>query len=220
MNALGDAFKELDAEKSLWQIYRASAQIRPSRFNIFAPLVFFFFISIASFALFEDQSKIISLARELARIALSSAISLLGFFVTGFAIFATLADKDLLCEMAVRQHDKYNLSYFKYNFFVFIRVFSTTIFVCFLLLLFIVLMGPGTGIGLLLMRLIGPNVKAVLAIVLGLTAALMLVLLVVAKSFVANIYLTVVASTQWAMIKKCMPSETAPMGSDKGEIQQ
>nr|WP_199045494.1 hypothetical protein [Dyella sp. ASV24] len=201
MTSRKEIFEDLDREKSLWGIFVSSRHILPSKFNIFVSLGSFG----AAFAcgiVFDDYLKLLILARDVSRLGLASVVSLLGFFITGFSIFATLADKDLLCELALTVHPGYRLSYFKYNFFVFIRVFSTTLLIAFLLLAIIFCLGPGTGVGARIMLSAPSLLKPLVVAVFALIFSLLVISLLVAKTFIANIYISLVTAVQWALTKK------------------
>ena len=78
-------------------------------------------------------------------IGFNSSISILGFLLAGFLIFATLSKPRMLVEMMNHIHKESNLPYLKYNFFVFMRVFIFYIFFIFIYLI-VILFGSHDGL--------------------------------------------------------------------------
>lgn len=114
--------ESLLAEKSLWEIYRASWSISDNWFNWvvgIASLLFF-----AAYALVEpDWKPIHGMLLKLAELGFNTAVSVLGFLIAGFTIFGSLTRPALLLTMLRFTHKKSGLSYLKYNFFTLLRTF-------------------------------------------------------------------------------------------------
>ncbi|MEK7952797.1 hypothetical protein [Luteolibacter soli] len=109
------------AEKNLWQIYLASLGIPDSIFNwIVAVLAG---VVAGGFAFIQNGEKILEAIQDLANLGFNSAVSLLGFLIAGFTIFAASASPSLLQLMLRKRHKKTQLIYLKYNFFTIVRVF-------------------------------------------------------------------------------------------------
>ena len=115
----GDLLKE----KNLWQVIKASQSIKDSPFNwivgLLVSLGFFLYCLIES-----DTLRVHALLLRMAETGFNSAMSLLGFLIAGFTVFATLAKPELLLTMLKHRHQKSGLSYLKYNFFTLVRVFA------------------------------------------------------------------------------------------------
>lgn len=202
--------KDLGREKSLWAIVLASRCITPSIANLSAPILFGGAVVAFFFYLGGELSQILALARDVSRIALNSAVALTGFYLSGFAIFATLGEKALFVAMARMTNEKFGLSYFKYNFFVLLRALVIAIGISFLLLVCILCLGPGSGLGALLIDKHPMIVRLLGCGVLGFASASVLVLIITTGAFVANVYVTVVTSIQWEVVKQ--PSNANPCG--------
>jgi hypothetical protein len=114
--------ESLLAEKSLWEIYRASWSISDSRFNWLVGLASLLFFT--AYALFEPNWKPIhGMLLKLAELGFNTAVSILGFLIAGFTIFGSLTKPKLLFTMLRFTHKKSGLSYLKYNFFTLLRTF-------------------------------------------------------------------------------------------------
>ena len=96
--------EELTKEKSLWDIYKLSRKIQTTIFNKIV-LIAVFVLSIGYvFFLQNDTTTILSDCREMVRLGFSYSISILGFLIAGFTIFATLTKPDLLLRMMEKTH--------------------------------------------------------------------------------------------------------------------
>lgn len=196
------AFKDLQKHQTAWSIYAASRKIFPSRFNTLITVIAFFASGLFAELVVGDAGHVLQAARELVRLVFGGAISLLGFFITGFALIAAFSDKHLLISMALKEHTKYGISYFKYNYFVFLRVFLTTLAIGAFALGLIIGLGPGTGLG---SRMGGENSRTVLSaasLSLAMVFTFQVVLLLVAKTFVINVYVSVVTAMQATLIER------------------
>jgi hypothetical protein len=162
--------------------------------------------STSTFALYfahGEVASLLNLARDLVRLSMTSTVALLGFFLSGFAIFATLGDKKLLTEMAKTPHTKYSVSYFKYNFYVLLRPLISLVALAFLLLPLLLLLGPGTGIGSVLIAAHWyRELRFFVCAAVGLDAASFAFLIMSAATFVANVYISVATSIRWELLRE------------------
>ncbi len=195
---------DLLKEKSLWQVYKASHKIPFSRFNIGFGLS----LSVATM-LFAFRAKSDSvLADQLLAFATTSfsfGIAQLGFLLAGFSFFATVADKEMFCRMAERDHAESGLSYVKYNFFVFMRVFVEYLAFSVLSLFLMVMLTKGLGVreGLVSLLRQSPVERHFLATAaLGIFVGGMMYLLLQLASFIFNIFHVVMTSIRWALQKE------------------
>lgn len=115
--------EDLIREKNLWDIYRVSRKIPHSKFN-FAVASGAAIILVVYVLLSKDQpSELKNQVLKLSELVFGFALNVLGFLLAGFTIFATISKPGLLLEMQKRQHPKYGMSWLKYNYCVFFRVF-------------------------------------------------------------------------------------------------
>jgi len=216
MNDVESVVRDLGKEKSLTAIAYAVRRVPPSKLNVFAPLAFGLVSTVAFYKLGGDLGQVLALARDATRIAINSAVALMGFYLSGFAIFATLGDKALFVAMAKTPNEKFEISYFKYNFFVLIRALILAILIAFLLLVCMLCLGPGTGLGQILPRLHPSAPRACACAALGFAAGSMLALLLTTGAFVANVYVTVATSVQWAILSDAA-GRSKPFLRDRGD---
>lgn len=194
---------DLLKEKSLWQVYKTSRKIRFSKFNNYFSIVFA--VASAAFCLRSKSDAV--LADQLlafATTAFSFGIAQLGFLLAGFSFFATVADKEMFCRMAEKDHAQSGLSYVKYNFFVFMRVFVEYLVFSVVSLALMVILTKGIGIRESLSEALSssPNAKhAIAASSLGLFVGGMMYLLLQLASFIFNIFHVVMTSIRWALQK-------------------
>ncbi|WP_146093792.1 hypothetical protein [Xanthomonas arboricola] len=158
-----------------------------------------FLVGAASF--FSDVGAVptIKAVRDLATLGLNTTLTVLGFLVAGFTIFATVTNPNMLIAMGSFRHKTSGLSWLKHSFFVLIRTFLY--FICYATFcFFIVYMASPGGVASLLFRL-SPHPDeyklccAKLAYVVLATGQYFLLMQL--KSFIFNMYHSVVASLQW-----------------------
>ena len=115
--------KALTEEKSLWAIYRKSRVIQFNRFNVWTTTAVVSLTTI-QYCLLDNPIQIkLQLVRDFSSVALGIVVSVLGFILAGFTIFATISQPEMLVAMSKHRHESSGLSYLKNNFFIFMRVF-------------------------------------------------------------------------------------------------
>lgn len=199
MNELGFDPKELTRENKLWDIYLASRRIPFSRFNFISTLVVFILLVLNAAFSREVLPDTISLVRDMASSGFAISLSTLGFLLAGFTIFATVSQPSLSLNMAAVINEKSGLSYLKHNYFIFLRVFIYYV-VFSIFSLSIIIFGHSGGLIATIINL-SPNpdplrffiVKA--AYVLLFTGYYFLIMQL--KSFIFNIYSSVMTSLRW-----------------------
>lgn len=199
MNAPNFDPKDLTKEKKLWDIYIASKRIPFSRFNAITTTFVFILLLANSWFTTQPVYKTIELVRELSNTGLAVALSTLGFLLAGFTIFATVTQPNLSLKMAEITHSDSGLSYLKHNYFVFVRVFIYYLLFSIFCLLIIMFGHEGGLVPLLASYSPYPEqvkfavVKA--SYVLLFTGYYFLVMQL--KSFIFNIYHSVMTSLRW-----------------------
>ncbi|ATH76168.1 hypothetical protein CLM76_00445 [Vreelandella venusta] len=191
--------KELTREKKLWDVYLASRRIPFSRFNFISTLVVFILLVFNAAFSRETMPDTIELVREMASSGFAISLSTLGFLLAGFTIFATVSQPSLSLSMAAVTNEKSGLSYLKHNYFIFLRVFIY--YIAFSVFsLSIIIFGHSGGLIATIINL-SPNpdplrffiIKA--AYVLLFTGYYFLIMQL--KSFIFNIYSSVMTSLRW-----------------------
>jgi len=199
MNAPGFDPRDLTSEKKLWDIYLASRRIPFSRFNVVSTLVVFvLLIANAAFST-EALAETTKLVRDMAANGFSISLSTLGFLLAGFTIFATVSQPNLSLSMAAITNKDSGLSFLKHNYFVFLRVFIYYIVFCVFSLSIVVFGHTGGLVSTIVSHTPNPDfakfviVKA--AYVVLFTGYYFLIMQL--KSFIFNIYHSVMTSLRW-----------------------
>ena len=192
---------DLTKEKSLLAIRLAARKIPSSGFN--QSLVGITAVLAAIYAMLpgSSASMLASKTREIAEMGFGFATSILGFLIAGFTVFATITKEDLFKRMATIEEPRSKLSYLKYNFFAFMKVFID--YLCFCGLCVAIKFAAFTN---------GPA-SAVLSLIPGndftrlwfartgfvLVSAAFVYVLLLLKSFVFNIHHVVMTALRWSM---------------------
>lgn len=195
--------QDLLREKSLWAVYVRSRSIPFSWLNNAAGVIVAIAIGAAS-CCSSSMANVADHLSALSVLAFNTSISLLGFLLAGFSFFATVSDKSMFCRMAEVQHKVSGLSYLKYNFYVFMRVFFEYSVVAVFSFLLAVILQPDSGTRLVLTRLLEGMLPpragiCVLSGALGLLAGSFAYLLLQLKSFIFNVFHVVMTSIRWAL---------------------
>lgn len=200
-NEQNERLKDLLKEKSLWQVYGASLKIPLSKFN-----VWFGAVVAVTVTLFATQSKSSAILADrlvdLSRMAFLLAISQLGFLLAGFSFFAIVAEKEMFCRMAEKTHQDSGLSYLKYNFLVFMRVFVEYLAFALFCLWLMVALTEGFGVRGMASDFLDqwPLVKhCVVAAIFGVFVGSVVYLLMQLASFIFNVYHVVMTTVRWAL---------------------
>ena len=195
--------KALMDEKSLWAIYAKARRIPVSSFNFWATLIVFVLVSLQYCMLeisLDDKLKIV---RDFSVMSIGLVVSVLGFILAGFTIFATISQPDMLVAMSRHRHEKSQLSYLKNNFFIFMRVFiyylCYTVF-CLLVIIFAVKGGLVHKVVQL-----SPISWKISEWLVGAAYVMLYTgfffLLMQLKSFIYNVYHTVMTAIRWKAIQ-------------------
>lgn len=157
-----------------------------------------------AFLLEPNVGVLLNDTRKWAALGLSFSITTLGFLIAGFTIFATLSRPNMMLAMMDHINEKTGLPTLKYNFFSFMKVFIAYIFFS-LFYLFVVLFGQDGGFLSNVVRFI-PDSDCVRVgmiqmgyIISGVSFVYLILLL---KSFVFNIYATVMNFLRWEYVQE------------------
>lgn len=190
---------ELTKEKKLWDIYIASRKIPSSIFNTLTTLLVFIILIVNSWLTTQPIDEMISMTRDLSSTGLAVTLSTLGFLLAGFTIFATISQPSLSIAMAGIEHPKSGLSYLKHNYFIFLRVFIYYLVFAVFCLIIIMFGHKGGLLSLLIEHSACPSGLKVMIVkasyIMILTGYYFLIMQL--KSFVFNIYHSVMTSLRW-----------------------
>ena len=201
---------DLLSEKNLWAIYKASRRISFSTRNLWGGVL----VGILGtmWSLYAKSPKVVAdQLQSLATMSFETSVGLLGFLLAGFSFFATVFDKKMFCRMAEVPHAPSGLSYLKYNFFSFMRVFCEYFALALISLGLSEVLASQSGARLWLSELmnsvswpdrarltVSPKLAAVSA-VYGIFLGALAYLLMQLNSFIFNIYHVSMSSVRWAL---------------------
>lgn len=198
-----EVLDDLLREKSLWAIFRQSWRIPFSRTNLFVGVgVGVAVYCCSSFIGNVRAGSVADTLHSLATVGFSTSIGLLGFLLAGFAFFATVSDRLMFCRMAEVKHAGSGLSYLKYNFFGFMRVFCEYLVFAFACLLAVYVAEQGSPLRKYLSNVLTECDQCRLhsaAIALGVFSGAFVYLLMQLKSFIFNVYHVVMTSIRWSL---------------------
>ncbi|VGE62991.1 Uncharacterised protein [Klebsiella quasipneumoniae] len=193
---------ELVKETSLFDVYRLTREIKINTFDFYFTLVLSLALTFNAFWL-SSSVELISSVRQWAPLIFGFTTTTLGFLITGFTIFATINKPELFLALMEVKHPKYNLSYLKYVYGVFMRVFIH--FITWSIIYLIILMfGQENGlITKILKALMIPHCEKIIGvkivyIIVGSSAVFLVLTL---KTFLFNIYTMLMQSLRWEMQK-------------------
>jgi len=191
--------KALLEEKSLLQIYNKSRRIPFNSFNFWSTIIVVVMVAIQYCLLDISITEKLKLVREFSVMAVGITTTVLGFLLAGFTIFATISQPDMLVAMSQHREQKSGLSFLKYNFFIFMRVFiyymAYAVFCVFILIFAI----KGGVIHYLVN--ISPISHEIIEWLVGFSYVVlyggMFFLLMQLKSFIYNVYHSVMTAIRW-----------------------
>lgn len=193
---------DLTKEHSLFDIYKATREIKINCFDYYLTLFIAIMLYINACWL-SSPAEIISSIRQWSPILFGFTTTTLGFLITGFTIFATINKPELFLALMEIKHPKYNLTFLKYVYGVFMRVFIYFIFWS-VIYLVVILFGQEKGLSTKLAQaLMMPHYLKSLGVnffyvIIG-SSAIFLVLTI--KTFLFNIYTMLMQSLRWEMKK-------------------
>ena len=190
-------------EKSLWAIYVKARRIPFSSFNFWMTLIVFLLVTLQYCMLEISLDEKLKIVREFSTMAMGVVVSVLGFILAGFTIFATISQPDMLVAMSKYRHEKSQLSYLKNNFFIFMRVFIYYLIYTIFCLMVIVFAVKGGLIHKVVQ--LSPISWKITEWLVGAAYVFlytgMFFLLMQLKSFIYNVYHTVMTAIRWKAIQ-------------------
>ena len=191
---------ELTKESSLWDVYILTRVISINTFDFW----FTIFISLLLFVnsvYLSSSMELIQSIRQWVPFVFGFTTTTLGFLITGFTIFATINKPDLFLALMNIKHPTYDMSFLKYIYGVFMRVFIQFIFWS-IVYLIIIMFGQDKGLitkvakAIMLPHEVKVFVVQISYIAVG-ASSIFLVLSI--KTFLFNIYTMLMQSLRWEM---------------------
>lgn len=191
--------KALTEEKSLLAVYLRARRIPFNSFNLWATIVVVILVIAQYCVLGISLDEKLKIVREFSSAAIGIVVSVLGFLLAGFTIFATISQPDMLVAMSRHRHEDSGLSYLKNNFFIFMRIFIYYLVytvACLLIMVF----GVKGGLLNKLVDLspIACHIKEwLVGVAYTFLYGGMFFLLMQLKSFIYNVYQSVMTAIRW-----------------------
>ena len=193
----------LTAQKSLSQIYWKARKVASSRWNARVAWFVFLVLVLGLGANFYFGKPIVSYVglvsgiNEISEIGFSLTTSILGFLIAGFAIFASITNRDVFVVLAKLDHTEGGISRLQFMFFNFLLVFIH--FIVFLAIsIFIKLIHYPGGLftdGLQYLFALEPrSPNYIVVFVFSALAGWLVFLLMLLKSFIWNLYQAVLVT--------------------------
>lgn len=185
--------EELLKEKDLSAVYLRARVLPESKLNRRVTIGFVVLLALSVCLGNQTASELIALTRGLVSTGLTFTISILSFLIAGFTIYLTVTNSDMLVALSESRHNGSGLPWIKYIAFHFLRVMA--VYIGFLLYcLAVQLFGSPNGAISNLLALLTSRTEQVrwqvAAIVFVFTAGVMVNMVMLLQSFVANIYAT------------------------------
>lgn len=190
--------EDLTKERSLHDVYKLTKKIKVNSFYFYFTLLLVILLSINAFCL-SSSPELISSIRQWTPLVFGFTTTTLGFLITGFTIFATINKPELFLSLMEYKHPLYGISYLKYVYGVFMRVFIYFIFWSVIYLL-VLLFGQENGLATKLLRalMFSHCTKVVGVQILYILVGSSTVFLVLTlKTFLFNIYAMLMQSLRW-----------------------
>ena len=190
---------DLTSEKSLWDVYKLSRRIKPSKFHVIVVVGCFFALTLNAVIFSNNEDVILADLRKWAEMGFGFSITILGFLIAGFTIFSTLSKPRMMLAMMDHTNQETGLPTLKYNFFAFMKVFIAYIALL-LLYTLILIFGQSGGLVSNVIDYL-PNSDCVRTVIINFGYAIVgssfFYLLLLLKSFVFNIYAIVMNMLRW-----------------------
>jgi hypothetical protein len=201
---IADWKADITREKSLWQVYRVARRFKVPVFNTVVRIIILValtgFCAINEFYFHRSLVTLKDLAdtvRGWSEAGIGFGSQVLGFLVAGFTIFATLTKPALFIDLARTYRSEAQVSGLKFIFFNFIFVFVhyvAFLFACVVIKMF----GSPSGMTTVVLRKVSGGTDELKVVVIYAAFIVMgfwfLNLLILLKSFVWNVYQSVVLS--------------------------
>jgi hypothetical protein len=196
--------KALTEEKNLWAIYAKARRIPFNSFNTWTTISILILVIAQYCTLDSPIEEKLKIVRDFSSTAISIVVSVLGFILAGFTIFATISQPEMLVAMSRHRHETSGLSYLKNNFFIFMRIFIYYLIYTVACLL-IIIFGVKGGIIHKIVAL-SPIAFHIEEWLVGFSYTFLysglFFLLMQLKSFIYNVYHSVMTSIRWKAMQE------------------
>ncbi|WP_249554518.1 hypothetical protein [Shewanella sp. 8A] len=122
--------EEITSLNGFAKLYRKTREIKTSPLLIKSFFIALALITALNFDVNTEANLIASKIVEYSENLINWGVSILGFILAGYSIYATLTDKKLNLALAMVKHPNYDMSYLMYTHLVFIKVIIEITVIC------------------------------------------------------------------------------------------
>lgn len=189
---------ELTDENSFWKLYKLTRKIPTSKDNLYVYWLFFsLFILIAPLSTATLDLKLESFAVNVKDL-IGWSISILGFILAGYSIFASLTDKSLQLKLASAIEPKTKLNLLKHTHCLFVKVLIELIIMVFLAYILKVIFSKEVILPLIDIMGIQDSIASMaISFIDAVISSLFVMMLLLCKSFIYNVYHVIMVSIRW-----------------------
>ncbi len=177
-------FEHLTKEKNFWDLYLGIRKINSRNDNLAIYIIFLILIAVINinFVLDKDIAKSI---HDMTNNIISWSLSVLGFAIAGYSIFATLSDKDLQIAMSKITHEQSGLDFLRLAHFNMLRT----------IIDLIIISTMAYSIQKIYPSIITNNCTALYFKIF--CDSMFIAIMISAKSFAFNVYSSIMTSLRW-----------------------
>lgn len=185
-------FEEITEENSFFKLYKLTRQIPASKDSIWVFVLSYILLFVFYWLSDSTMEQLTALVISTASFILSSSISLIGFIFAAYVVFANLADKELVGFMAVNKHPEFDMTFLKYGHCNFIKIMFDLIGIMLITFVMQTIFETPTSL------LATSHFYAFIPVaVISLLKALILLIFMLCKSAIYNVYHSVMLSARW-----------------------
>lgn len=186
-------YEEITKENTFWKLFKLTWKLSTAKdtywvFLISMSLLFLYYtLNLSGLEKVEDL--IVSSTNTL----LSASVSLLGFIFAAYVVFANMTDKELMYVMAVNDHPEHNMSFLKYGHCNFIKIMFDLLCIIFV-----------TYLGAIIVPTLpkfaavqSTAIKLIFVFVLAVYQSFFILVLMLCKSAIYNVYHSIMLSIRW-----------------------
>lgn len=206
MNISDTIAAELFQDKSLLAVYRHSTSYAENRFDKWVKIGSAAVLVLLAIDIFvsngDRYATAVKSISSWTAIGFNYSVTILGFLVAGFTIFATMTKVEIFIALTVTRHKTENVSHIKFIFYSFIRVFINHIALLFACVI-ITMMRDASPIYLGLVSSNEPSIisikKAAVIVIFPILGYLVINAMLQLKTFVWNLYQSVIVAIAGAV---------------------
>ncbi|BDY05750.1 hypothetical protein [Ferrimonas sp. YFM] len=204
MNSQNDELYELTSESNFWKLYKLLRVIKTSTDTKVAFACSFMLMVWFNLNSNGSVSYISSEIQEVSGNIIGWSVSIVGFILAGYSIYSTLSDKEFQYSMSKFQDENYEISHLKSSHCVFIKVVVDIISIVMITYLYSLFLKTEIPEKTSTIVIFGESAyKLYLCLTLSLLQAFFVLILMMCKSFIYNVYHSIMTSIRWYGENEC-----------------